>query len=162
MMKCKTANHQMALAVGEDLSPTETQELLRHLQDCSTCQQTWEQHQRGFAVLQQSRTNETPTKSDSVWPTLSQRLRECEAAPQRGEFNGWIAALAVTAACVVLFVFSLDDSPSLVIRPQSGVSSGGTMVMSPEVSEKAMKAMLQRDEVRTLQPYNPAPPAGRK
>lgn len=156
-MKCKTAKHQMALAVGEDLSPAEIQELQRHLQDCSNCQQTWEQHQRGFAVLQHSRTNETRPKSDSVWPTLAQRLRERDAASQRGEFNGWIAALAVTAACVVLFVFSMDDSPSLAVRPQPSVSSGGTMVTSPPNSGQAVKPMLRRDEVRATQPYNVAP-----
>ncbi len=156
-MKCKTAKHQMALAVGEDLSPAEIQELQRHLQDCSNCQQTWEQHQRGFAVLQRSRTNETRPKYDSVWPTLSQRLCERDAAPQRGEFNGWIAALAVMAGCVVLFVFSIEDSPSLDVRPQRGVSSGGTMVTSPSNSGQSVKSMLRRDEVRTTQPYNAAP-----
>ncbi len=156
-MKCKTAKHQMALAVGEDLTPAEIQELHRHLQDCSNCQQTWEQHQRGFAVLQHSRTNETRPKSDSVWPTLSQRLREHDAAPQRGEFNGWIAALAVTAACVVLFVFSFEDSPSLALHPQRGVSSGGTMVTSPSNSGQTVRPLLRRDEVQTMRPYNAAP-----
>ncbi len=156
-MKCKTAKHQMALAVGEDLAPAEIQELQRHLQDCSNCQQTWEQHQCGFAVLQHSRTNEARPKSDSVWPMLSQRLRERDAGPQRGEFNGWIAALAVTAACVVLFVFSLEDSPLLVVRRQSGVSSGGTMVTSPDNSGQAVRPLLRRDEVRTMRSYNAAP-----
>lgn len=155
-MKCKTAIYQMALAVGEDLTAAEIQELQRHLQDCSNCQQTWEQHQRGFAALQHSRTNEVRPKSDSVWPTVSHRLRERAAAPQQGEFNGWIAALAVTAACVVLFVFSLEDSPSLVVRRQPGVSSGGTMVTSPEGSGQAVRPLLRRDEVRTMRSYDAA------
>ena len=159
-MKCKTAKHQMALAVGEDLAPAEIQELQRHLQDCSNCQQTWEQHQRGFAVLQHSRTHETRPKSDSVWPTLSQRLRERDAAPQRGEFNGWVAALAVTAACVVLLVFSIEDAPLLLDRPQPGISSGGTMIKSSEGSGSAVRPLLRRDEVRILRPYNAAPKVG--
>ena len=57
-MKCKTAEHQMALAVGEDLSSVESQELQGHLQDCLKCQKTWEQQQHGFAILQHSRTQD--------------------------------------------------------------------------------------------------------
>ncbi len=156
-MKCKTAKHQMALAVGEDLALAEIQELQRHLQDCSNCQQTWEQHQRGFAVLQHSRTNETRPKSDSVWPTVSHRLRERAAAPQRGEFNGWIAALAVTAACVLLFVFSREDSLSVASRSQRGNFFGNSMISLPDDSKQADVPLLRRDEVRTKPPYNAAP-----
>ena len=156
-MKCKTANHQMALAVGEDLALAEIQELQRHLQDCSNCQQTWEQHQRGFAVLQHSRTNETRPKSDSVWPTVSHRLRERAVAPERGEFNGWIAALAVTAACVLLFVFSREDSLSVASRSQRGSFFGDTMISLPDDSDQADVPLLRRDEVRTKSPYNAVP-----
>ena len=156
-MKCKTAKHQMALAVGEDLALAEIRELQRHLQDCSNCQQTWVQHQRGFAVLQHSRTNETRPKSDSVWPTVSHRLRERAAAPERGEFNGWIAALAVTAACVLLFVFSREDSLSVASRSQRGSFFGDTMISLPDDSEQADVPLLRRDEVRTKRPYYAGP-----
>ena len=160
-MKCKTAKHQMALAVGEDLSPAEIQELQRHLQDCSNCQQTWVKHRHGFAVLQHSRTIETRPNSESVWPTLSQRLRERDAAPQRGEFNGWIAALAVTAACVVLFVFSREDSLSVASRSQRGSFFRDTLVSSPGNSGQTVAPLLQRDEVRTKRPYNAVPKVDR-
>ena len=156
-MKCKTAKHQMALAVGEDLALAEIQELQRHLQDCSNCQQTWEQHQRGFAVLQHSRTNEARPQSDSVWPTVSHRLRERAAAPERGEFNGWIAALAVTAACVLLFVFSREDSLSVASRSQRGNFFGNSMISLPDDSKPADVPLRRRDEVRTKRPYNAVP-----
>ncbi len=156
-MKCKTANRQMALAVGEDLSPAEIQELQRHLQDCSNCQQTWEQHQRGFAVLQHSRTMEARPKSDSVWPTVSHRLRERTATSQLGEFNGWIAALAVTAACVVLFVFSTEDpTPVASYQPQSNNFRNNTRVLSTDKSGHDPAPLLRRDEVRDVLPYDAA------
>lgn len=161
-MKCKTAERQMALAVGEDLSPAENQELQRHLQDCSNCRQTWEQQRRGFAVLQNSRTNELQRKSDSVWPVLSHRLRERNAAPQRGEFNGWIAALAVTAACVLMFVFSQDDSRSMTAQQQRGAYSRGMLVSSPGKSESNTRPLLRQDDVQRKRAYNPAPSPDRE
>ena len=155
-MKCKTAKHQMALAVGEDLAPAEIQELQRHLQDCSSCQQAWERHQRGFAVLQHSRTNEVRPKSDSVWPTVSHRLRERNANPQLGEFNGWIAALAVTAACVLLFVFSIEDSTPMASFQKRGNYSGNSSVTFPNKPQHDSGPLLRRDEVREVLPYDAA------
>jgi hypothetical protein len=156
MMRCKTAKYQMALAVGEDLSPAESQELQRHLQDCSNCQQTWEQHRRGFAVLQHSRTNETRPKPDSVWPTVSHRLRERVAAPQLGEFNGWIAALAVTAACTVLFVFSIEDPTAPVASVQQpGNYKDNKSVRRPHNPGHDPAPLLRRDESRDALPYDP-------
>jgi anti-sigma factor RsiW len=157
MMNCKTAQRQMALAVGEDLPPAEIQEVQSHLQDCSKCQQTWEQHQRGFAVLQHSRTNETRPNRDSVWPSLSGRLRERAAAPQRGEFNGWIAALAVTAASVLIFVFSQDDSAISTARSPHTSIQGGTNVASPSGLRGSASSAPRRDGIQTARPYNADP-----
>lgn len=159
-MKCKNAEHWMALAVGEDLSPTEGLDLQRHLQECSKCQQAWEQHQRGFAALQQSRTHEARPKSDSIWPGVAHRLRARDSAPERGEFNGWIAALAVTAACVLLFVFSQDDARSIAV--QQGGSSNSTMVSSPRNFDAPTLRPLRPDDLRGQAPYNPQPRSDRK
>ena len=156
-MKCKTAEHQMALAVGEDLTPAETQELQQHLQGCSKCQQTYQQHQRGFAVLLHSRANEARSKRDSVWPMLASQLQARGSGAQRGEFNGWIAALAVTAASVLLFVFSQDDSVSTAIHTQRGSFSGDTRVFSPNHDSKNTVPHFDQDGVRTMRPYNAAP-----
>lgn len=156
-MNCKTAQHQMALAVGEDLSPAESQELQGHLQGCSKCQKTWEQQQHGFAVLQRSRNQEARPKSDSVWPALANRLREREAQSPRGEFNGWFAALAVTAACVLVFVFSQDQLVPLVSSPRQGEASRSTMVSSPADFRERTTPVPQRDEVPTKPVYNRAP-----
>ncbi len=156
-MNCKTAQRQMALAVGEDLSPVESQELQGHLQGCSNCQQTWEQQRRGFAMLQRSRTQEIHPKSDSVWPVLANRLREREVESPRGEFNGWFAALAVTAACVLVFVFSQESSFPVASQPRTGSVTGGTMVISPADLRERTSSGPQKEEVRPNRPCNSAP-----
>lgn len=158
-MNCRTAQRQMALAVGEDLPSTEIQELQRHLQDCSKCQQTWEQHQRGFAVLQHSRTQETHSKrNSSVWPTVVNRLHERGSVSPRGDFNGWIAALAVMTACVLLIVFSQDDSIATATRSQRGSLVGGTMVSAPSNLPETAAPLLREDDVRAKRPYKAGPP----
>lgn len=145
-MNCKTAQHQMALAVGEDLSPAESQELQGHLQACSNCQQTWEQYRHSFSVLQRSRTQEIRPKSDSVWPVLVNRLREREANSPRGEFNGWFAALAVTAACVLVFVFSQDGLVPIASKSRQGSSFGGATDSSPAELRERSPTLLRRDD----------------
>jgi len=156
-MNCKTAQRQMALAVGEDLSPVEIHELQGHLQACGKCQTTWEQQQHGFAVLQHSRAQEIHPKSDSVWPVLSDQLREREADFPRGEFNGWFAGLAVTAACVLIFVFSQESSIPVASRPQIGSVFGGTMVSSPVDRREGTPLRPRPDAVRANQSDSPAP-----
>lgn len=156
-MNCKSAQHQMALAVGEDLSPAETQELQGHLQTCSKCQITWEQQQLGFAVLQRSRTQEIQRKSDSVWPTLAQRLSEREMESPRADFNGWFAALAVTAASVLIFVFSQESPVPIASQPRSNAASNGTMVSSP-ADWRETTPRRERDENRTDPAYDVALP----
>lgn len=157
-MNCKTAQRQMALAVGEDLSPTESQELQGHLEACSKCQKTWEQQQQGFAVLQRSRIHEFPQKSDSVWPMLASRLRERETNSPRGEFNGWFAALAVTAACVLVFVFSQDNSyRPIASQPRTGSVSGSTSVDFPLDWRQPSSPRPRQEELPKRPGYNRDP-----
>ncbi len=156
-MNCKTAQRQMALAVGEDLSPAESQELQGHLQACSNCQQIWEQHQSGFAVLQRSRTQEIRPKSDSVWPVLANRLQERATDSPRGEFNGWFAALAVTAACVLVFVFSQESLVPIASQSPTASVSGSTIVSSPADLRERTPPASRKGEVPIKRLYNPAP-----
>ena len=53
-MRCKTAQLQMALAVGEDLPPSEAVTLQTHLADCSACRQVWDNQQRSFQAVQRA------------------------------------------------------------------------------------------------------------
>ncbi len=156
-MNCKTAERQMALAVGEDLAPVESQELQGHLESCMKCQKTWEQQQQGFAVLQRSRTHEIPRKSDSVWPALVNRLRERNAESPRSEFNGWFAGLAVTAACVLVFVFSQESSTPMALNsPSTGKAIDLRTVDLPDGSGKSFLPNHSRGEDQARPHYNDA------
>lgn len=157
-MNCKSARRQMALAVGEDLTPAESQELQNHLLGCPSCQKSWEQQRNGFAVLQCSRTREIHPKSDSVWPALATRLKERELNSPRGEFNGWFAALAVTAACVLVFVFSQDTTSFPVVSQRNSTSSFGSMPVSsrPRLDDRKPQRPWQ-DDVQSKRVYDVAP-----
>ena len=153
-MNCKTAERQMALAVGEDLAPVESQELQGHLESCMKCQKTWEQQQHGFAVLQRSRNHEIPRKSDSIWPVLVNRLRERNAESPRSEFNGWFVGLAVTAACVLVFVFSQESSNPIASNSLGGKANNLQSVANPDGSSQFFPPAHSRDELPARPPYN--------
>ncbi len=107
-MQCKTAQRQMALAVGDDLEQADAQELQRHLAQCSVCRGLWEQHRQSFAVLQDTRVVASAVKRDSVWPSVATRLQQRQAGGRRRANDLWISALAIAAGIVVVFVFSQD------------------------------------------------------
>lgn len=116
-MHCKKVRQQMSLAVGDDLEPAAAEVIQQHVATCPECEKAWEQHRRGFAVLQQSRVALERTKSDSIWPKVAVKIQARQTDARRAEFNGWIAGLAVLAACVLVFVFSQDGTlPSTTRR----------------------------------------------
>lgn len=163
-MSCKTARNDMALAVGDDLEPTAAEMLHQHLAGCPECQKMWRQLQVGFAVLQQSRVALRLSKSDSIWPEVATKIQERQADPRRAEFNGWVAGLAVLAACVLVFVFAQDGSVSSTFQPNShnliGVTNAG---MSDSTNaqnwEQQNKSMWRGKKAADDLIYNSAAPA---
>lgn len=170
-MSCKAIQRLMALAVGDDLPVAELRQLQQHLQVCAKCQSAWEQHQQGFAVIQQSRVQTTRPLPDSVWPKLANRLQQRYSDRSQLDFNGWIPALVVTVACVLVFVFSqetsLSPSRSPRIAPMEGtlIRSVGQSASVPrlfrgeevlstrsEISTSRLPAFDERDEVSTRRP----------
>jgi hypothetical protein len=120
IMSCKAIQRLMALAVGDDLPVSELRQLEQHVRVCAKCQSAWEQHRQGFAVVQQSRIQTIRPLSDSIWPKLANRLQHRFSDRSQSDFNGWIPALAITAACVLVFVFSQETPLSPVQSPRSG------------------------------------------
>ena len=158
-MHCKIAQRQMALAVGEDLPLPEANELQTHLSECSTCRQVWEQHQRSFAALQDSRVEPQPSQRDSVWPTVATRIQQRQSAPRRSEFNGWIAGLAVMAACVLVFVFTQEESGPLVAQRGRGPAIDGTMIVVPKEPTQPLQYRSKWPDGPEARRSNPALPA---
>jgi hypothetical protein len=101
----------MALAVGEDLPQADSAELQSHMAECEDCQKSWDNHQRGFAVLQSSRSEQTIVIAprSTVWPVVAGQIQRRALTPRRVELNGWIASLVVVSASILVFVFSLDE-----------------------------------------------------
>ena len=158
-MHCKTAQRQMALAVGEDLPLPEANELQTHLAECSACRHVWEQHQRSFAALQRSRVEPQPSQRDSVWPTVATRIQERQSVPRRSEFNGWIAGLSVMSACVLVFVFTQEEPGSIVIHRGRGPAINGTMIGVPTEPLQPMRFRSPRPDGSEARLYTPAAPA---
>ena len=128
-MHCRTAQRQMALAVGEDLPQAEAIDLNVHLADCASCQQAWTQHQRSFAALQSSRVEPDAPQRTTVWPMVARRIQRRALAPHRVELNGWIASLVVMAASVLVFVFSQEELDTLKTSEVQRPLIGGTPVL---------------------------------
>ena len=154
-MNCKIAQQQMALAVGDDLAPEPVRQLQRHLANCPDCEVLWKRHQRTFAVLQRSRDDDQLTRRGSVWPAVSRQIEKRSAISRLGHFNGWFAGLAVAAACVLVFVFSQDGSPTNHTgnpSPGRGVIQGNfTGLETPKEWRPNPKSRsLNPDEVKAL------------
>lgn len=128
-MHCRTAQRQMALAVGEDLPQVESVELNVHLAECTTCQQAWSQHQQSFSALQSSRVEPVATPRTTIWPVVSRRIQRRALIPRRAELNGWIASLVVVSASVLVFVFSQEEQGLLKISGDHHLVVGEIPVM---------------------------------
>lgn len=135
-MRCRTAQLQMALAVGEDLLQAETVDLNRHLAECPACQQAWSKHQACFTALQSSRVEPViPLPRTTVWPVLARRIQRRAETPRRVVLNGWIGSLVVMSASILVFVFSLEEEEyAMPTRPRRVVVTGTPVVHTPDPS----------------------------
>ena len=140
-MRCRTAQRQMALAVGEDLPQAETAELNCHLAGCATCQQAWSRHQECMSALQSSREEHVVSlPKTTVWPVLARRIQRCALAPRRVVLNGWIGGLVVMSASILVFVFSLEEEEYAKPSRPRRVIITGTPVMHTQDSDSLYSA----------------------
>ena len=148
-MHCRIAQHQMGLAVGEDLPQAESVELDVHLAECVPCQQAWGQHQRSFAALQLSRLGSDAPQRTTVWPVVARRIQRRALAPRRVELNGWIASLVVVTASVLVFVFSLEELDTMKISGVSRTAISGTPVLL--IPDASLPVRTLRPNARMLE-----------
>lgn len=111
-MKCKQAKSELALRIGGDLPEAPSLELERHVAVCPSCRTVREGLKSSHSALQEvaaapprpAGPARASSPSDSLWPAVSARLSRRET-PRTRQFNGWLPALAVTAASIaVIFV----------------------------------------------------------
>ena len=109
-MNCKRARIDIALLVGNDLDAPTQQQLERHLANCPHCRD----HRHSLTATMQSLQGDPlePIRTGSLWPRLEQQLARREAAWSGARFNGWVPAMAVAAAWIVLLVFLQSPPPN--------------------------------------------------
>lgn len=108
-MKCKQAKASIALWVGNDLEEENIPELERHVTVCPCCRFFWKQIQQTQQVLQQvdcKPFSATHGDDQSIWQDLSTKIDRNTEHFQRERFNGWLPALAVVSACLLLLLYS--------------------------------------------------------
>jgi hypothetical protein len=109
-MNCKRAKAEIALSVGDDLDATSKQELEQHLVICAHCRNHWMRLQSSLRILRKSDVKSDKLLSDSVWPGVSTKLASRGDASM-SQFNGWLAATAVVAACVMILTLPPAQTP---------------------------------------------------
>ncbi len=110
MKKCGKYQQELADFVRKMLSPDEEKELIRHLADCSECQQELREMEAAFEVLKQEKELELP---QSFWNNLTEGIRD--RIEQKGGkatiFRpkwGLVPVAAIVALLVVVSLFTVD------------------------------------------------------
>ena len=125
-MNCNVAQHELALAAGQDLNPQDQDALNRHLAVCPDCRQHWRNLQDSTDVLQQVSAGDEHF-GPSLWPDLEARLnarRQPVIESERATPAGWLPVIAMALATAATIAFALStpvfdlDAPS-VARSQS-------------------------------------------
>ncbi len=120
-MKCKQARSDIALFVGNDLQEKSAHELEQHVTKCPQCSEHLTSMQETIRVFEQIDAGLDTSRNKSLWPGLSKKIRHIElASSQRDRFNGWVPAVAIVAACILIAVVSdvsTPYAPSRVVSP---------------------------------------------
>jgi len=125
-MNCNQAQHELALAAGQDLNPQDQDALNRHLAVCPECRAHWRNLQDSTDVLQQASAG-SERLGPSLWPEIEARLKvrkQRVVESEQGTASGWLPVVAMALATAATIAFALNtpvfdlDSPS-VARSQS-------------------------------------------
>ena len=145
------SKRQIALLAGDDLEGEQVGEAQRNIDLCSDCRQHWI-HVRGcLDVL--DRAGKTTWPQDSrLWPAIESRLRSTVTPARPQEFNGWVPALSMAAACIALLIAGRLDgiAPHDVVAPghdavQAGLFPSGYRLHSRPISDSVgMKSRFDR------------------
>lgn len=125
-MNCRQAKSELALWVGGDLNETSMLELERHVAVCPSCRALREGLSASHTALQavaaaptvgaardESTRREAnrprPASDSSIWPAVSARIARSEQSRSQ-RFNGWVPAMAVSAACVAILFVAVQNA----------------------------------------------------
>lgn len=125
-MNCRQAKSELALWVGGDLTESSALELERHVAVCPSCRTLREGLSTSHTALQavaaapavspardESMRREAnrprPASDSSIWPAVSARISRSEQSRSQ-RFNGWVPAMAVSAACVAILFVAVQNA----------------------------------------------------
>ena len=110
-MNCKLVRSEIALYAGNDLDESVGFELERHLAKCPACRQHCQNMKGSLAVLHRFNDNPDEVTSPSLWPRVATRIARQAVPASLDRFNGWIPAMAIVAACLMIAVFAQNPAP---------------------------------------------------
>lgn len=109
-MDCRRAKAEIALWVRQDCDRVAELHLEQHLTRCPNCREYRQRIQHTLETVQDVMTEPGGDPVHSLWPRVAARLDAYEESLRRSRFNGWVPALAMAAASVMIFVLATDQS----------------------------------------------------
>ena len=109
--KCRRMRNLLALWVGNDLDESHQFTVRRHVIECPSCRDYWQQLQASQQVIEASRFAPAVTEHRSLWPAVRSQLAVSLPASAWGQPLGWLPVGALAAACVAVW-FGAVHSPA--------------------------------------------------
>jgi hypothetical protein len=168
-MNCKRAKTAIALWVGDDLDASSVNDLQSHLAECPVCRDRWLDMRRSLDVLHRV---ETPIddrgQSGNIWPSVAARILRRNQARQPQDFNGWVPALAVSAACLAIAVIITDLAPRSTPMESAAAADNSIDMQIQAISQMEVfdsydnidSQFRGKEDPADMQPWRPRQPRG--
>lgn len=145
--KCRTFRNDIALLAGNDLGDQARVEAERHLATCPECRELWLSLSNSQQVLEQVRNSEpVETKPEpSIWGDVQRRIRVLDERSTRRDWRGWLPAIALAAACLVVTLITsdlLDEQRADTPFARQPVPTQGLPVVNPAAGGSAARPNL--------------------
>lgn len=100
---------QIALLAGDDLEGEQQDEARRFVDSCPDCRGHWLRLRGCLDVLERAGKTPESGAETSLWPVIESRLQPTVVVRRSDQFNGWIPALSMAAACIALLIAGQMD-----------------------------------------------------
>lgn len=101
----------IALSVGQDLDESADRTVQDHLAGCVDCRGQAAKLETSLRALREAEVTPSFAYRDSLWPSIARQVEARRRAGLAEQFNGWVPALAVMAASVLIAVFWNQSTP---------------------------------------------------
>lgn len=129
-MDCRQAKSLLPLWIGQDLpDAATTNNVAKHVEQCSECAQRRNELQRSLDVLQGCAVEPLAMALSrrSVLPQLTARISDWETRRRRERFNGWIPATVMALAVALMVGVSLPSIHEAFFGNDATASTSGDL-----------------------------------